>query len=132
MSKAQRAQRAPKPHELALKQLHAHPLLGPVAQVLAIHAAQKRPLFALAPRAYCQIHGTNTIVFNDALKLDAAHWLGVLSLAVLVLASGGPKRLTVPSALSDLAAQLAALHWWQQLRTGLLPEHFDLPPELLQ
>ena len=131
-SKAARAQRPPKPHELALKQLHAHPLLGPVAQVLVIRAASKRPSLKLAPGAYCQVDGTDTIVFNDALKLDAAHWLGVLSLAVLVLASGGPRRLPVPSALSDLAAQLAALHWWQQLRAGLLPEHFELPPELLQ
>jgi predicted metal-dependent peptidase len=132
MNKAQRAQRLPKPHELALKQLKAHPLLGTVADVLHFHALSKRPNVAMDKRAYCQIEGTATIVFNDGLKLDAAHWLGVLSLATLVLASGGPKRLPVPSALSDLAAQLAALHWWQQLRTGLLPEHFDLPPELLK
>ena len=132
MNKAQRAQRPPKPHELALKQLHAHPLLGPVAQVLNFHAASKRPEVEMARGAYCQIEGNRNVVFNDALKLDAAHWLGVLSLAVLVLASGGSKRLPVPSALSDLAAQLAALHWWQQLRAGLLPEHFELPPELLQ
>lgn len=131
-SKAQRAQRPPKPHELALKQLHAHPLLGPVAQVIGFRLQSKWPGVEMDKRAYCQIVGTDTIVFNDTLKLDAAHWLGVLSLAVLVLASGGPKRLAVPSALSDLAAQLAALHWWQQLRTGLLPEHFELPPELLK
>ncbi len=62
----------------------------------------------------------------------AAQWLGVLALATLVLAVGGARRLPVPSALSDLAAQLAALHWWQQLRVGTLPEHFELPPDLLQ
>jgi predicted metal-dependent peptidase len=131
-SKAQRAQRPPKPHELALKQLHAHPLLGPVAKVVGFRPLSKWPGVEMDKHAYCRIEGTTTIVFNDALKLDAAHWLGVLSLAVLVLASGGPKRLPVPSSLSDLAAQLAALHWWQQLRAGLLPEHFELPPELLQ
>lgn len=131
-SKAQRAQRPPKPHELALKQLHAHPLLGPVAEVIGFRPLSKWPGLEMDKRAYCQTEGTATIVFNDALKLDAAHWLGLLSLAVLVLASGGPKRLPVPSALSDLAAQLAALHWWQELRTGLLPEHVELPTELLQ
>jgi hypothetical protein len=56
----------------------------------------------------------------------------VLALATLVLAVGAPRRLPVPSSLSDLAAQLAALHWWQQLRVGALPEHFELPPELIQ
>lgn len=131
-SKAQRAQRAPKPHELALKQLHAHPLLGPVADVIGFRPLSRWPAVQMEKRAYCRIEGTETIVFNDALKLDTAHWLGVLSLATLVLASGGPKRLPVPSPVSDLAAQLAALHWWQQLRAGLLPEHVELPPELLQ
>jgi predicted metal-dependent peptidase len=49
-----------------------------------------------------------------------------------VLAVGAPRRLPVPSPLSDQAAQLAALHWWHHLRIGELPEHFELPAELLQ
>ena len=56
----------------------------------------------------------------------------MLSLATLVIAVGGPKRLPVPSALSDLAAQLAALHGWRTIRIGELPEHFELPSDILQ
>jgi predicted metal-dependent peptidase len=132
MSSSSRKPRPPKPHEAALAQLQKHYLLGPVASKVDFYAASKLPRFKLPGAAYCQIEGRSTIVFNDALKLDAPHWLGVLALATLVLAVGAPRRLPVPAALSDLAAQLAALHWWQQLKPGLLPEHFDLPPELLQ
>lgn len=132
MSPSSRKLRQPKPHEVALGQLQKHYLLGPVAGKVDFYAASKLARFDLPRSAYCQIEGRSTIVFNDALKLDAPHWLGVLALATLVLAVGAPRRLPVPAALSDLAAQLAALHWWQQLKPGVLPEHFDLPPELLQ
>jgi predicted metal-dependent peptidase len=132
MSPSSRKLRQPKPHEVALAQLQKHYLLGPVAGKVDFYAASKLARFDLPRSAYCQIEGRSTIVFNDALKLDAPHWLGVLALATLVLAVGAPRRLPVPATLSDLAAQLAALHWWQQLKPGVLPEHFDLPPELLQ
>lgn len=121
-----------KPHQVALTQLQKHYLLGPVASKVQFYAASRLLRFDLPPAAYCQIEGRTTIVFNDALKLEAAQWLGVLALATLVLAVGAPHRLPVPSSVSDLAAQLAALHWWQQLKPGVLPEHFDLPPEILQ
>jgi predicted metal-dependent peptidase len=132
MSSSSRKLRPPKPHEAALTQLQKHYLLGPVAGKVHFYAASKLPRVKLPGVAYCQIEGLSTVVFNDALKLDTPHWLGVLALATLVLAVGAPRRLPVPAALSDLAAQLAALHWWQQLKPGVLPEHFDLPPELLQ
>ncbi len=133
MSKSSRTQRKPKPPEEALKQLHAHCLLGPVvARQVCFYAASKFNRIDVPSRAYLQIEGESVIVFNDALKLDAMHWLGIFSLATLVLAVGAPRRLPVPSTLSDLAAQLAALHWWQQLRVGVLPEHFELPAELVQ
>jgi predicted metal-dependent peptidase len=132
MSKRSGAQRKPKPHEVALAQLHKHYLLGPVASKLHFYAGSKYSSIELPPTAYCQIEGLSLIVLNDALKLDAPQWLGVLSLATLVLAVGAPRRLPVPSALSDLAGQLAALHWWQQLKSGALPEHFELPSEFVQ
>lgn len=132
MSKSSRALRKPKPHEQALTLLKAHYLLGPVAQEVDFYPASKYSRIELPRGAYCQLEGESTVVFDDALKLDAAHWLGVLSLMTLVLAVGAPRRLPVPSSVSDLAGQLAALHWWQQLRIGMLPEHFDLPPELIQ
>jgi predicted metal-dependent peptidase len=132
MSQSSRKPRQPKPFEVALAQLQKHYLLGPVAGKVHFYAASKLQRVEMPRAAYCQIEGHSTIVFNDALKLDTTHWLGVLALATLVLAVGAPRRLPVPAALSDLAAQLAALHWWQQLKPGVLPEHFDLPPELLQ
>jgi predicted metal-dependent peptidase len=123
---------AAKPHEAALTRLRAHYLLGPVADKVYFYAASKLHRVEFPASAYCQIEGQTSIVYNDTLKLDAAQWLGVLALATLVLAVGAPKRLPVPDPVSDLAAQLAALHWWQQLKPGALPEHFDLPPELVQ
>lgn len=132
MSPSSRKLRQPKPFEVALAQLQKHYLLGPVAGKVHFYAASMLRRVDMPKAAYCQIEGHSTIVFNDALKLDAPHWLGVLALATLVLSVGAPRRLPVPAALSDLAAQLAALHWWQQLKPGVLPEHFDLPPVLLQ
>jgi len=132
MSKSKDAQRKLKPHEEALRQLKAHYLLGPVADHLHIEPLARRPGFDLPAGAYCRIEGQTGIVFNDAIRLLAPQWLGVLSLATLVVALGGPKRLPVPATVSDLAAQLAALFWWRSFRLGELPEHFELPPEILQ
>lgn len=124
--------RQPPPYELAARKLKAHYLLGPVACHLSIAAISRYGRNKLSPLAYCRIEGQSLILCNDELKLSEAHWLGVLSLAVLVLALGGSKRLPVPSALSDQAAQLAALHWWRSLKLGQLPEHFEVQPEFLQ
>ncbi len=133
MGKSSRAlQRKPKPHEAALARLKEHYLLGPVARELTFYERSKRRGFELPRGAYCQVEGESAVVFDETLKLDADHWLGVFALAALVLAVGAPRRLPVPSNLSDLAAQLAALHWWHQLRPGRLPEHFELPAEHLQ
>lgn len=132
MSKRRDAQRKLRPQEEALRVLQAHYLLGPVARGLHICPLTRYSRFDLPERAYCQIEGQTTIVFNDAMRLSAPLWLGVLSLATYVLALGGPKRLPVPSTVSDLAVQLAALHWWRSLRVGELPEHFELPPKIVQ
>ncbi len=132
MSKSRGAARKPKPHEVALTQIQAHYLLGPVVEKVGFHAISRYRQLELPRAAYCQIEGESAIYFDDDLKLDAPHWLGVFALATLVLAVGGPRRLPIPSRLSDLAAQLAALYWWHQLRVGALPEHFELPSELLQ
>jgi predicted metal-dependent peptidase len=131
MSKSSKAQYKPKPYDAALSQLKTHYLLGPVIAHVNFYAVSKFRRNEFPPAAYCQIEGEARVVFNDALKLDEAHWLGIFALAMLVLAVGGPRRLPTPSSLSDLAAQLAALHWWHQLRVGTLPEHFELPAELL-
>ena len=56
----------------------------------------------------------------------------MLTIATLVLALGAPRRLVVPSPHADLAAQLAARHWWRTLKLGVLPERMELAPELLQ
>lgn len=132
MSKSSQAHRKLRPHEEALRKLQAHYLLGPVARNVHYYAAKRYSRFDLPPAVYCQIEGQSTIVYNDELKLTESTWLGILSLATLVLALGAPKRLTVPSHLSDLAAQLAALHWWRAMKAGELPEHFELPPEVMQ
>ncbi len=132
MSTSRPRQRPLKPHETALRELQRHYLLGPVLERLHFYPVSKYRSMEVPHGAYCQIQGHTSIVFNDLLKLDAAHWLGVFSLATLVLCVGAPQRLPVPSTVSDLAAQLAALHWWQQLRLGTLPEHFDLPSDLVQ
>ncbi|HUG21553.1 hypothetical protein [Piscinibacter sp.] len=52
-------------------------------------------------------------------------------MATLVLALGAPRRLGVNSARADQAAQLAALHWWRSLKPGQLPEHVDVPADIL-
>jgi predicted metal-dependent peptidase len=132
MGKSRQAQRKLAVHELALVKLKAHYLLGPVARDVYYRAASKFSSAELGPRAYCAIEGQSTVYFADTLRLDEGQWLGVLSLATLVLALGAPRQLKIPSSHADLAAQLAALHWWQSLRVGELPEQIQLPPELLQ
>ncbi len=136
MGKSSRTLRKLEPHEAAIEQLKKHYLLGPVASRLVFEMASRRTQVEIPRGAYCRIacdpQGSASIVFDQEMKLDAPHWLGVFALATLVLAVGTPQRLPVPSTLTDLAAQLAALHWWQQLRIGALPEHFELPPEILQ
>ncbi len=115
-----------------MAQLKDHYLLGPVLWDTQFYKSTDFTRIDMPRGAYCQIEGESTIFFNDQLKLDTSQWLGVFALATLVLAVGGPRRLPIPSPVSDLAAQLAALHWWQQLRVGVLPEHFELPPEFVQ
>ncbi len=131
MSRSKKDDRKLKPWDEAKEQLRAHYLLGPVAREVEFYAASKLSR-GVVPAGYCRIEGESRVVLNDKLKLDVKQWLGVLSLTVLVLAVGGPRRLPVPSSLSDLAVQLAALHWWQQLKVGALPEHFELPGEIVQ
>jgi hypothetical protein len=99
-------------------------------RALALRARRPRP--HLLPDAEPARPADQGTVFNDAMRLSSPLWLGVLSLATLVLALGGPKRLPVPSTVSDLAVQLAALHWWRSLKVGELPEQFELPPEIAQ
>ncbi len=130
MGKNKHAPTKPKPYEVALNQLSNHYLLGRVTRSFSESA--KFPHIDLPRGAYCQIEGESQVYFNEQLKLDASQWLGVFALATLVLAVGGTRRLPIPSPLSDLAVQLAALHWWQQLRVGALPEHFELPAEFVQ
>ena len=131
-SKSKRDQRKPPPYEEALATLKTHYLLGPVAGGVNFYPQSRYTGFDLPASAYCQIAGQTTVVFNDKLRLTKPVWLGVLSLTTLVFALGAPKRLKVPSNTSDLAAQLAALHWWRSLKLGELPEHFELPPEWVQ
>jgi predicted metal-dependent peptidase len=131
MSGSRQVRRKPPPHEEAVRKLQAHYLLGPVARNVSFHAVSKHPRLELPARAYCRIEGETTVVYADGLRLTEALWLGVLSLATLVLALGAPKRLAVPSPTSDLAAQMAALHWWRCVKLGELPEHVDLPHDLL-
>jgi len=131
MGKSTRAQRKPRPHEEAVRQLSTHYLLGPVARELRFDAASRYPNVALAATTYCQIEGRSRILYNDALRLATPQWLGVLALATLVLALGSPRRLGVNSARADQAAQLAALHWWRSLKPGQLPEHVDVPADIL-
>lgn len=132
MSKSRQAQRKLLPHEEAVRQLQAHYLLGPVARNISYYRGSKYTRFELPKGVYCQIEGASTVVYNDEMRLAESVWLGILSLATLVLALGATKRLKVPSSVSDLAAQLAALHWWRSLKLGELPEHFELPPDVLQ
>jgi len=88
MGKSTRAQRKPRPHEEAVRQLSTHYLLGPVARALRLDAASRYPNVALAATTYCQIEGRSRILYNDALRLATPQWLGVLALATLVLALG--------------------------------------------
>ena len=121
-------------HEQAIKQLAQHYLLGPVLENVSLIPASRnysRDKVALPANVYCEIQGEARIVYNNALRLSVPQWLGVLSLATLVLALGGARRLPVPSPLSDVAAQIAALYWWRSIKVGELPEAFDLPPETI-
>ena len=132
MSKRKLAQQKLRPHEEALRLLQGHYLLGPVTRNLHVYPRSRYRPTEFGDKAYCRIEGPATVVLNDALRLTASEWLGVLSLTTLVIALGGPKRLPIPSPLSDLSAQLAALNWWRTLRIGELPEHFELPTEIVQ
>jgi predicted metal-dependent peptidase len=129
MSKSSEAKRQPKAHELALRALGGHYLLGPVARELRVEPASRFGI-ELPARSCCRIEGHARIVIDDRLPLQQDVWLGVLALATLVLALGASRRLPVPAPLSDLAAQIAALHWWRTLKLGRLPEHMVLAPEV--
>lgn len=132
MSKSRDARRPVPAHEQAITQLNKHYLLGSVARHISYQTVSRYVGEQIAPAAYCRISGSTTVWVHDQLRLPVPQWLGVLSLATLVIATGAPKRLPVPSPLSDLAAQLTALHWWRALKIGELPEHFELPPEITQ
>ncbi len=131
MAKSSKALRKKRPFEDAFAQLRQHYLLGSVAKEVAV---RPRWIGALAwrPQAVCRIESDATIVVNEDAPLSTAQWLAVLAIATLALALGAPRRLDVPSPLADLAAQLAALHWWRMLKLGELPERMALAPELLQ
>ena len=131
MGKSARTQRKPRPHEEAVRQLSVHYLLGPVARELRFDAVSRYTNVALLAGAYCRIEGESRVLYNDAIRLTVPQWLGVLALATLVLALGAPRRVGVNSARADQAAQLAALHWWRSLKLGELPEHFDVPTDIL-
>ena len=131
MAKRDAAKRKLRPFEQAVVPLRRHYLLGPVAAHLTIRARYKGEAGWPAARV-CRVEGTSCIVVNDEAKLSVAQWIAVLSLATLMLALGAPRRLALASPLTDLAAQLAALHWWRTLRLGELPERMELAPEVLQ
>ena len=132
MSKSSRASQPLPAHDQAVRKLNAHYLLGAVLAHVELFPASRYLRFDLPAKSYCQIQGEARIVFNDALRLTVPQWSAVLSLATLVLALGGPRRLPVPSPISDLAVQLAAMHWWRTLKVGELPEAFELHSELFQ
>ena len=130
-SKSRAALRKPRPFEEAVAQLRRHYLLGPVARQVNVRA--RRPLEAERRAAWlCRIEADAHLVVDADAPLSVAQWLAVLAIATLVLALGAPRRLAVPSAHADLAAQLAALHWWRSLKLGVLPERMELAPEVLQ
>ena len=131
MGKSSQALRRKRPFEEAVVQLRQHYLLGSVAKELSVRPRWNRAI-AWRPTTLCRIESGTTIVVNDEAPLSTPQWLSVLALATLVLALGAPRRLAVPSPLADLAAQLAALHWWRTLKVGTLPERMELAPELLQ
>ena len=120
-----------RPFEEALVPLRQHYLLGAVAKHVTVRARwHAEPEWRAG--ALCRLQGDATIVVNDAARLSTTQWLAVLAVATLVLALGAPRRLEMSSPLADLAAQLAALHWWRTLRLGVLPECMELSPDHLQ
>jgi predicted metal-dependent peptidase len=131
VSKRDQSQKPLPACEQAVQHLGSHYLLGPVLEHVSRDYAKRRNI-AMPPKAYCQIKGARTLVLNDHLNLPVVTWTGVISLATLVLALGATKRLPTPSPLSDLAAQLAALHWWRNMRVGTLPDHFEIQADLAQ
>ena len=131
MAKSRAIQRKVRPFEEAAAQLRQHYLLGAVAREVTVRA-RRRTEAEWRPGSVCRIEGCAGIQVDDDARLPTVQWLAVLALATLVLALGAPRRLAVPSPLSDLAAQLAALHWWRTLRVGVLPERLELAPEMLQ
>lgn len=119
----------PKPYDMALRVLHEHPLLGRVADALSFRPVlQTNRVFER--RTYCRIE-SRLIIYNQALSLTQQQWLGVFALATLALAVGGGEQADVPNHYCDAAAQLAALHWWRAWKIGELPEHIDVPDEVL-
>ncbi len=131
MGKSRAALRKKRPFEEAFAQLRQHYLLGPVAKEVMVRA--RRPLEVERGSAWlCRIEADAQVVVDADASLSVAQWLAVLGIATLVLALGAPRRLAVPSPLADLAAQLAALHWWRSLKLGVLPERMELAPEILQ
>lgn len=88
MSKRKQAQHRLRPHEEALRLLQAHYLLGPVLRNLHVYPRSRYSRVEFDDKAYCSIEGAATIILNDALRLTASVWLGVLSLSTLVIALG--------------------------------------------
>jgi len=114
---------------VALQRIRQHELLGPVAQFVDLYPLPQRLRDALPARGCLLIEGTRSIYCNDELNLDEETWLGVIALALLVLALNLPAQLERPDAVGDRAAQLAALHWWRSAKCGRLPERMELSPE---
>ena len=131
MGASRAALRRKRPFEEALVQLRQHWLLGGVARELRVRA-RRRIEADWHAGALCRVEGGLDVTVDDDARLTEAQWLGVFAVVTLMLALGTPRRLPVPSPLSDLAAQVAALHWWRTLRVGELPERMDLSSELLQ
>lgn len=133
MSKGKGGGRPGKPDALtlALHRIRDHDLLGPVARVVDLYPLPQRLEDALPARGWLLIEGTRTVFFNSELELDEETWLGVIALALLVLALDLPAKLERPSPVSDRAAQLAAMHWWRSAKCGRLPECMELSPEWL-
>jgi hypothetical protein len=94
----------PSAHEEALRLLQRPYLLGPVARNLHVYPRSRYRPTEFGDKAYCRVEGPATVVLNDALRLTASEWLGILSLTTLVIALGGPKRLP----LEEIAARLRA------------------------
>lgn len=131
MGKSSRVLRKLRPFEEAVAQLRQHYLLGSVAREVAVRPRWNAQAAWRAGKV-CHIESDQTIVVDADARLSTAQWLAVLTIALLTLALGAPRRLAVPSPLADMAAQLAALHWWRTLKLGVLPERMELAPEILQ